>query len=186
VETWVRQAFEIEDLSWKGQVGSSVLRTPGMLDFFLGQAKQLAEWGHLELALLRLDGRAISFVYGCRAKGVSHWLKIGYDPEYRCSTPGQLLQFRILERHHQEGDCRAIDCLGPLTDALSKWNPATYPVGRLVIAPRQWRGRMAVYACKHWWPTVRRWLGRSELQGPERGQCQQSPDRTIGQVPAKV
>jgi len=183
-ESRVRQAFDIEDLGWKGEARTAVLRTAGMLDFFLRQATQLARWGQLELALLKLDDRPISFVYGLAAKGVSHWLKIGYDPEYRCSTPGQLLQYHMLKRFHEEGDRLAIDCVGPLTDALSKWKPTTYTMGRLIIAPRRWSGRAALYACKHWWPTVRRWLGRNKIDGPAETQCPQTPSEAGERSPA--
>jgi len=163
VEPWLRRAFEVEDRSWKGEAGSSVLRTPGMFEFFLRQAEQLAQWGQLEISFLELTGRPVAFVYGFAAKGVSYWHKIGYDPQYRCSTPGQLLQYHILERFHDEPERRAVDCMGPLSDALSKWQPATYPVGRLLVAPRRVLGRLLLHARKHWWPRIGRLLGR---QGP--------------------
>jgi CelD/BcsL family acetyltransferase involved in cellulose biosynthesis len=160
VPPWLRRAFEIEDLSWKGAAGTSVLRAPGMLEFFVRQAQQLADWGQLELAFLAVGGRPISFVYGFRGKGVCYWHKIGYDPEFRCSTPGQLLQYHVLKRLHDDPGCHAVDCLGPLTDALAKWKPGVRTAGRLLVAPGAWRGRLAVHACRHWWPRIRRLLGR--------------------------
>jgi CelD/BcsL family acetyltransferase involved in cellulose biosynthesis len=149
VEPLLRKAFEVEDSSWKGQAGSSVLRAHGMFEFFLRQAEQLAAWDQLELSFLELDGKSLAFVYGFGAKGISYWHKIGYDPEYRCSTPGQLLQYFILEKLHQEPGRQAVDCMGPLTEALSKWQPAAYPVGRLVVAPRRLLGRLALQVYKH-------------------------------------
>jgi hypothetical protein len=35
---WMRQAFEIENLGWKGQSGGSVASVPGMSEFFIRQA----------------------------------------------------------------------------------------------------------------------------------------------------
>ena len=67
----------------KATSGSSVLRTPGMSDFFLRQARQLAEWGQLEIALLQLEGHPIASLFGFSAKGVYHAHKIGYDPQYQ-------------------------------------------------------------------------------------------------------
>jgi hypothetical protein len=64
VEALLRRGFKIEDSGWKGQAGVSVIRTPGMLDFFLEQARQLAALKQLQLVYLLLDGVCISFEYG--------------------------------------------------------------------------------------------------------------------------
>jgi len=151
----VRRCFEVEDRSWKGESGTSVLRNEGMLEFFTRQAELLARYGHLELALLQVDSRPVGFIYGFRAKGVSYWHKIGYDPEFQCSTPGLLVQCLVLEELHGTPGCKAVDCMGPLSDALAKWRPETYEVGRLIAAPRSWIGRAGLCVCKHLWPRVR-------------------------------
>jgi CelD/BcsL family acetyltransferase involved in cellulose biosynthesis len=175
VEPLLRKAFEVEDLGWKGEAGSSVLRMPGMFEFFLRQAKQLAEWDQLELSFLELNGRSMAFVYGFGAKAVSYWHKIGYDPEYRCSTPGQLLQYHILEHLHARQDRQAVDCMGPLTEALAKWQPASYPVSRLIVAPRRIFGRLAL--------RIYQWKAQKQLQieqNPELdGGVQQYEDTAI-------
>ena len=148
IETRLQTAFEIEDRSWKGTGGTSVLSSPGMFEFFVRQARQLARWGQLELAFLHCGDVPVASIYGYGAKGVSYWHKIGYDPAYQCCTPGQLLQCYVLERFHSEPGRRAVDTMGRLTGALAKWNPTPYRVGRLMIAPRALVGRMAMYACK--------------------------------------
>lgn len=163
IKPLLRRAFEVENRGWKGDAGTAVLRTPGMFEFFVRQAVQLAEWGQLELSFLELDGRAVAFVYGFGAKGVSYWHKIGYDAEFSSFSPGQLLQYHILERFHREPDRAAVDCMGPFTDALGKWKPIVYPLGRLMIAPRQWLGRVMLHGCKHWWPRIARLVGRQTV-----------------------
>ncbi len=70
VHPWLEKVFAVEDLSWKGAAGSSVLHTPGMFEFFLAQAEQLAHWGQLEVAALELEGHVIATLYGFSAKGV--------------------------------------------------------------------------------------------------------------------
>jgi CelD/BcsL family acetyltransferase involved in cellulose biosynthesis len=164
IEALLRRAFDVEDRSWKGQSGTSVLRAPGMFDFFVRQATQLAEWGQLELSFLELDGQAVAFVYGFGSKGVSCWHKIGYDPEFRSASPGQLLQYHILERSHRNPESVAVDCMGPLSDALSRWRPSVYPLGRLIVAPRALLGRIALHGYKHWWPRIARLLGRRNAE----------------------
>ena len=156
LEHCLRKAFEIENRSWKGAVGTSVLRSPGMFEFFARQARQLAKWGLLELALLYSGEKPVAFSYGYAAKGVSHWLKIGYDPEFASCTPGQLLQSHLLERFHSEPKRRAVDTLGPLTDALAKWNPTVYRLGRITIATHSLIGRPLLYAGRYSLPLLRR------------------------------
>ena len=156
VRPWLEKVFEVEDRSWKGMQGSSVLHTPGMFEFFLAQAEQLAQWGQLEIATLELEGHPIATLYGFSAKGVYYAHKIGYDPQFAHFSPGQVMFWHILERLHADGQWQAIDCLGPLTEAISRWRPATYTIGRVVVAPRRLVGRAAMHAYQNWWPAVRR------------------------------
>ena len=155
VEPWLQAAFEVEDRGWKGEAGTSVLRTPGVFRFFTRQAEQLARWDQLETAALRLDGRIVAFVCGFRAKGVYFAHKIGYDSRFAAFSPGQLLFHHILERLHSEGGTQALNFMGPLNQALSRWRPATYGVGRLALAPHRLLGRAALYGYKHWWRPLR-------------------------------
>jgi CelD/BcsL family acetyltransferase involved in cellulose biosynthesis len=157
IEPWLREAFELENHGWKGRSGTSVIRAPGMFDFYLAQADQLARWGQLATAALRLDGRMVAFVYGYRAKGVFFAQKIGYDPHFAAFSPGQLLFHHLLEQLHNDGETRWLDFIGPINQALSRWRPATYAVGRVVIAPRPTLGRLALTAYKRFWRPLRRW-----------------------------
>ncbi len=150
IEPWLREAFELEDRGWKGLAGSSVLRTPGMFPFFVRHARQLAEWGQLETASLRLNGALIAFVYGYRAKGVYFAHKISYNPRFAEFSPGQLLFRHIFERLHDEEEVRTVDFMGPMTQAMARWRPSTYGVGRIAMAPRHWLGRTALYAYRRW------------------------------------
>lgn len=168
-EAWLREAFEVEDLSWKGRSGSSVLRTPGMFDFFVRQAEQLAAWGQWAPAALRLDGRIIAFMHGFRAKGVCFAHKISYDPQFASLSPGQLLFYRVLEHLHADGETRAFDFLGPLTQSHMRWRPETYGVGRVAMAPRRLLGRVTVLAYKNLWRRLRDWRTATASQLHDHG-----------------
>jgi CelD/BcsL family acetyltransferase involved in cellulose biosynthesis len=156
VEPWLREAFEVENLSWKGLSCTSVLRTPGMFEFFAAAARQLAQWGELQGAALRLDGRMLAFMYGYHAKRVCFAHKIGYDPSFSAFSPGQLLFYHLLERLYTDGETRALDFMGPITQSISRWRPATYSVGRVTMAPRRLLGRAAMLAYKHVWRRFRK------------------------------
>ncbi len=143
VEPQLRDGFAIEDRGWKGAAGTSVLRSPGIFDFYLRQARQLAAWGQLELVFLRSAGRPIAFAYGLAGKGAFHSIKVGYDPEYARFSPGQLLRYFLFERLFHDPGVEFIDYMPP-TDAHRKWRPKTYGVGRLVVASQRWLGRAAL------------------------------------------
>jgi hypothetical protein len=155
VEALVQRGFEIEDRSWKGEAGSSVIRR-GELPFFTGQAKQLAAWGQFAMGLLELDGVAIAFEYAFLAKGVYHAYKISYDPAYATHGPGQVLRYFVLERLHRDPSIRMLDTLGPLTEATCAWNPLRYTMGNMVIAPSRWFGRSVLCAYRHGPPVLAR------------------------------
>ena len=147
---WMRRGLEIEDLGWKGEAGTSVLKTPGMEAFFLQQAELLAREKQLELAFLESAGRPIAFAYGQSAKGVFHSVKIGYDSSYADYSPGQLLRYFLLERFFNENGRKALDFLGPLTDSHAAWQPRLYTVERLAASLGHAVGKMAVAAYERW------------------------------------
>jgi hypothetical protein len=147
---WMRRGLEIEDLGWKGAVGSSVLQTPGMEAFYLRQAELLAAEGQLELAFLESVGRPIAFIYGQTAKGVFHSAKIGYDPLFAEYSPGQLLRYFLLERFFNEGGRKGLDFLGPLTESHAAWQPQPYTVARLAASLGSPIGNAAISAYRRW------------------------------------
>jgi CelD/BcsL family acetyltransferase involved in cellulose biosynthesis len=155
-------AFEIEDKSWKGAAGTSVLRTPKMLEFFVRQAQQLAEWGQAELYILTHAGRAIAFDFCYVAKGVTSSHKIGYDESFRELGPSQLLRCLQLEGFHRQSERTVVDTLGVLDEAKAKWCTRSYRVSRLMFSTGGWIGDAAVAFYARLWPRVRRMLGRHE------------------------
>ena len=135
VQALVKTCFEVEDRSWKGPAGTSVLKTPGMFDFFLRQAQQLAAWGQLELSILEHQGQPISFEFGYLAKDVYFAPKVGYDDQYSSYSPGQVLLYRMLKGFMDGGHPKLVDFAGPLQAWTGKWTTRAYPLGRLAVAP---------------------------------------------------
>jgi CelD/BcsL family acetyltransferase involved in cellulose biosynthesis len=164
VERQLQRGFEIENRSWKGEAGSSVMAR-GVFSYFVRQAKQLAAWGDLRLTFLTLDARPIAFSYGFAGKGVYQTLKIGYDPEYAEFSPGQLLFHDLLERLYHDQRYRRVDTVGLLTQTVAHWRPSRYTVGLAMIAPRRILGRLATFGHKHCWPPLRRLRARLQHTG---------------------
>ena len=150
VEQALRQGFEVEDRSWKGAAGTSVLKTPGMFEFYLEEARQMARWGMLELVFLDHQGQPIAFDYGWRAKAAHFTPKIGYDDAYRKFGPGQQLMMHLLERLHGEEDCRLLDFWGPETDWHGHWKTTSYAVGRVALASPRGVSPMLLKTFERW------------------------------------
>jgi len=151
----LRRGFEVENSSWKGSQGSSVLATEGKLAFYTDQARTLAAKGQLQLAFLEVGGEPAAFEYGWLSKGVYYAVKVGYDERRAEATPGQLLRWLLFERLHNEGCWRTIDFVGPITRALSSWSNGDYKLSRLVVAPRRLSGRLALATYRALRPLLR-------------------------------
>lgn len=144
LERLLRLACQIEDFSWKGPAGTSILRSPSIFEWYLRQANTLADWGQLQLSFLRHDATAIAFEYGYRAKGTYFSAKVGYDPAYGHFSPGQVLRAMMFERLHAEGETSLVDFWGPLTEATAKWCTHAYRVGRVLLALDRTSSRVAL------------------------------------------
>jgi len=171
-------AFEIEDRSWKGEAGTSILRTSGMSDFFVRQAQQLTEWGQFELLFLEFKGRPIAFEYCYNAKGVCYSHKIGYDPEFRKFGPGRLLRCMQLEEYFADPKQRKLDTLGILCESKAKWCDRAYPLTRLITDTGGLLGKSAMKFYTELWPYIRRVRGNGEtVEMPKLGAIRtQHPD----------
>ena len=156
VDSLVQRAFEIEDRSWKGTEGTSVLNNPSVLAHYRQESRELARRGQLELAFLEHHGRSIAFVYGYSAKGVFFVTKLGYDEEFMKFGPGQQLILRLLEQFHGEPERRLVDFAGPLVPFHQVWATSSYPVGPLVLATSQLLARGMFHVYTQWQPRIKR------------------------------
>lgn len=165
VDMRLREAFEVEERSWKTTHGQTVLRTLGMFDYYCREARQLAEWGMLRVAFLEQAGRPIASVVGWIGKSVYHGCKLSYDESYRKYAPGNLLMW-LMNRHlFREPGVRWHDFQGPLTEGLARWATNSYPIGRVVVASRGLTSRTLFTAYRIVAPALRflkRQLRRSQ------------------------
>jgi CelD/BcsL family acetyltransferase involved in cellulose biosynthesis len=157
---------EVEDKSWKGESGSSILRSPGMREFYRRQARQLSECGQLEISLLRQRDTVLAGEYAFTAKGVLHSLKVAYDAEHRQAGPFRLLRYLQLQRFFGEQRIRQVDTLGILSEANAKWSTRMYTLDRVVFGTGGGVGNRLVDGYDRLWPRVKRALGRPLAEAP--------------------
>jgi CelD/BcsL family acetyltransferase involved in cellulose biosynthesis len=180
-DSLVRLACDVEDRSWKGPAGTSILRTPGALDYFIRLARRLAAADQLELAILEHDGGPVAVSLGYRAKGVVFAHKVGYDEAHAAASPMHALLHLLLQRYFAAGDVATLDFLGPLQDWTSKWSTSTYNSGRLMVATGP-AGRALLHGYRHWWPrlaALRRKPAAAEPTGDRATDAADVPPDTV-------
>jgi CelD/BcsL family acetyltransferase involved in cellulose biosynthesis len=116
----LEQGFRVEAAGWKGEQGTAVAARPETRSFYTGVARWAAERGWLRLAFLRLDGRALAFVFGLEADGVFYCLKEGFDPAFRRFGPGGILRYQLLARAFSAG-LRRYEFLGDAEPWKLEW-----------------------------------------------------------------
>ncbi|REJ92453.1 MAG: GNAT family N-acetyltransferase [Planctomycetota bacterium] len=164
VERLMRLGFEIEAKSWKRANGTAVVQRPEIAEFYIRNARQLAEWGQLALFVFEFDGTPIAFDYAWHAKGCHFCVKMGYDAEYRKFGPGQQMYLKILERLHGDPEFDLVDFWGRRMPWNETWATHFYAVGRLVAARRPHPlGCAFVAAYRYARPLVRRLRGADDV-----------------------
>lgn len=162
LETLLRRGFEVEDRCWKSASGTSVLQSPGVFEFYVRQARELASHGQLKLVYLEHQGRPIAFEYAWTARGSYVSQKVGYDAEFAECSPGQLTRAKLYERFCETREHTLIDYRGVLSEATARWATRGYTVGRVLLGTRAW-SKAIVRGYRTSWPTylrLRTKLGR--------------------------
>lgn len=97
---YMPQIFEIHERRWQGYYTGSLFNTPGGRTFTEEIAKLFLERGHLYLALLTLNERAVAYALCFRFGCTLYYYNPAFDPEFAVFSPGSILLEEII------GDCR--------------------------------------------------------------------------------
>jgi hypothetical protein len=179
LERLLERGFGVEDRSWKGREGTSILKSPELCAYLRQQAELLTRLGHLELHFLEFEGQPIAFEYGMVSKGTYFSPKVGYDEAYAHLTPGQLLRLRMMEQFFADPARTTWDFLGPLVDATDRWSTGSYAIERFVVATGGISGRLALRAYRDWWPAVRKLRDRSARVSREKCRTAQVAENSL-------
>jgi CelD/BcsL family acetyltransferase involved in cellulose biosynthesis len=162
----LRRGCEVEDRSWKGAEGTSILRSPGIYDFYLRLAQQLSQWQGIELHFLQNAESDAAFQLVFAGKGTLFPAKIAYDPALAKFSPWHVLMHRWLEslhaQHAQDGTPSVVDFYGPLMDASSRWSTRTYPLGKALITTAARASKTLFDALK----MAKRWKSKWKPEAP--------------------
>ena len=152
--------FQVEDSSWKGREGTSILRTPGMPEFYRRQASYLAENHHLCLTFLHCNDQPIAFHYEIKGKCDQFGFKIGCDDKYRQFAPGHQIVCGMLKQLQNGHYTRRYD-FGSFAPWMRYLVTGTYPVGRIVVSVASPFSRGLLHVYDRWRSPNRSASGRS-------------------------
>ena len=111
LEPLLEEVFRVEAAGWKGREGTALAADARLRDFFTAFAQSAADAGFLRLAFLRIGDRtaAVQLAAEC---GDRFWLlKVGYDEEFKRSSPGTLLMLETVRYAATQG-LRSYELLG--------------------------------------------------------------------------
>lgn len=112
IDDMLKQAYTIEQSSWKGGQGSAIANSSNTADFYHDLAQSMSQKGEFQLHFLRLNDKAIAFDYCLIHKDRYSVLKTGYDPAYSKSSPGRVLRKITLKRIYEDNKFKLYDLLG--------------------------------------------------------------------------
>jgi Acetyltransferase (GNAT) domain len=99
----LEELFRVEAAGWKGREGTALAGDEPRRLFFTRFAEEAAKAGFLRLAFLRIGDRAAAVQLAALCGGRFWLLKVGYDEEFKRSSPGSLLMLETIRQSASEG-----------------------------------------------------------------------------------
>lgn len=134
--------FEIEQKSWKGANKSAIACSPVLTSFYTEIAKVAFDKNWLQLSFLKVGEAYAAFDYSLVYNNKLYCLKIGYDPEFKPYSVGQLLCKAILEDCFEKKRVE-YDFLGEVTTQKRDWTESSHGIVWLFIYNKTLLGRLS-------------------------------------------
>lgn len=148
----------IEDRSWKGTQGLGIFSSPTGERFFTAVGVCLAARGWLDVGLLYLDGKPVSYRFGFRYRNVFLDFNLAFDPAYSACAPGRILLDDMIASSRQQG-LDAVDASRSSRaepHLLADWTDERIEHHELWLFGPSLRGRLIGWARRHVRPLLQR------------------------------
>jgi hypothetical protein len=99
--------LRVESSGWKGEAGSSALKTPPLNMFLRQLISQFGPSGRCEIHLMRLLTEPIATLFGIVADGIWYIFRIGYSEAHHMVSPGHLIIENLLRTNDRRFDTLA-------------------------------------------------------------------------------
>jgi CelD/BcsL family acetyltransferase involved in cellulose biosynthesis len=128
------ELYRVEAAGWKGREGTALAADEQRRRFFTSLAESASEAGFLRLAFLRIAGRAAAVQLAAEC-GHRFWLlKVGYDEEFKRTSPGSLLMLETIQ-YAAEAGLESYELLGTSEPWTRVWTEHERPCVALRTYP---------------------------------------------------
>lgn len=117
----LREAFVIENRSWKGDKKSSMINNDKLRNF-ISEIFTYFSNGNSLISILYSNNTAIACNLSIIVDDTLWMIKIGYDSEYSSCSPGVLLTHNIIE-YCCNNDISRVEFLGSTENWINLWRP---------------------------------------------------------------
>lgn len=90
--------LKVESSGWKGEQGTSVLKTPAATTFARQLISQFAPSESCEIHVMRVDSEPVAAMFGIVTDNIWYIFRIGYDEAYHRASPGHLIIENLLKQ----------------------------------------------------------------------------------------
>jgi len=141
IDSALARGFAIESMGWKGAINSAIACNPTLISFYTDIAKISANEKWLRLSYLEVGDSCAAFDYSLVYKNTNYCLKIGYDPEFKPYSVGQILCKENVKKCFDE-KLDEYNFLGNMTTQKSDWASNSHPIMWLFIYNRTLLGTL--------------------------------------------
>lgn len=148
----------IEDASWKGERRLGIFSSSASARFFADVGMRFAARGWLDIGLLHVEGKAVSYRYGFRYRDVFLDYNLAYLPEFAACGPGRILLDEMIVSSLRQG-LAAVDASRSSVQEphlLNEWTDEHIDHHELWLFRQTWRGRLVEWVRRHLRPAWHR------------------------------
>ena len=133
----------VEDKSWKGAQGTSLIKNPKLRAFFETYLRKACEEGILRFCFIDIDNQPVSMHIAIESDKSFWVLKLGYDESLAKCSPGAQLAMDTIEYSVQQGLAR-YEFLGSEEVWQEAWPVESHPYFTVLIFPYSLGGLMGL------------------------------------------
>jgi hypothetical protein len=100
----------VESSGWKGELGTSALKSPATSTFLHNLISHFAPSGRCEIHLMQVDGKTIASLFGIVTDNIWYIFRTAYDEAYHRMSPGHLIIENLLKK---DGENKTFHTLTP-------------------------------------------------------------------------
>lgn len=160
----MEQLLSISRRTWKYAEGTAIASNGDNIHFYRSLATAAAAAGWLKLRVLRLGGEPVAFAFNLDYRGVSFFLKTGFDEKYRNFSSGEFLLHRSIKECF-DGGFREYDLLGGSEPYKLKLTSLIREHRKLAAFDTGLPGRLMFFVEKKLVPSAKKFLGRAKKAG---------------------